>query len=367
MSATSAIARAGFFAAVVVLAAVIVTAAIGGGSQSAPEVSQLNAASFNSDEAVATPPEESGELSMSADASGKVVVIDVAHAGSIDREALTPLVSTLTENGATVRYHVGERQNGRPLNASLRSADAFVVLGAEQGYTEGELNGLAAFSDAGGRVLLLNEPSQASTAGMGLLSPTTSESVTKPMTPLMSQYGLSYGNGYLYNMHDYDTNYRSVYATPTGDSALTEGVDRTVFYAAVPVQGGNMAVTATEQTTLSQTRRQDTYGVVARSGNVVAVGDTNVLTQEFLYRADNEQLIGNLLDFLVTGEKSPADAPQQTGGAAPGPGGAPPGVGGGGSAPAPAPEPTPAPESTPTPEPNGTATPDATPTPTPDE
>ncbi|GCF13395.1 hypothetical protein Harman_13300 [Haloarcula mannanilytica] len=361
MSATSAIARAGFFAAVVVLAAVVGTAAIGGGSHTAPEVSQLNAASFNSDEAVATPPEESGELSMSADASGKVVVIDVAHAGSIDREALTPLVSTLTENGATVRYHVGERQNGRPLNASLRSADAFVVLGAEQRYTESELNGLTAFTDAGGRVLLLNEPAQASAVGVGLLSPTTSESVTKPMAPLLSQYGLSYGNGYLYNMHEYDTNYRSVYATPTGDSALTDGVDRTVFYAAIPVQGGDTAVSATERTTLSQTRRQGTYGIVTRSGNVVAVGDTNVLTQEFLYRADNEQLVGNLLDFLVTGEKSPAGAPQPAESGASGPSGALPGTGGGGSVPPAAPEPTPEPESPPTPKPNGTATPTPTP------
>jgi hypothetical protein len=356
MSATSAIVRTIFFAAVVVLAAVVGTAAIGGGSQPAPEVSQVNAPSFNSDEAVATPPGEDGELSMSADASGKVVVIDVAHAGSIDREALTPLVSTLTENGATVRYHVGERQNGQPLNASLRSADAFVVLGAEQRYTESELNGLAAFSDAGGRVLLLNEPSQASTAGLGLLSPTASESVTKPMAPLASQYGLSYGNGYLYNMHEYDTNYRSIYATPSGDTALTEGVDRTVFYAAIPVRGGDTAVTATEQTTLSQTRRQGTYGVVTRSGNVAAVGDTSVLTQEFLYRADNEQLVGNLLDFLVTGEKSPAGAPQPAESGAAGPSETLPGTGSGGGSVPPA---TPEPESTPTP--NGTVIPTPTP------
>ncbi len=240
-NSSSTVVRAGFFVGILILSAVVGTVAIGGGggSQAAPDVTQVNAPSFNSDESVATPAAESGDLSMSADASGKVVVIDVAHAGDIDREALTPLVSTLTENGATVRYHVGERQNGRPLNESLRSADAFVVLGAEQRYTESELNGLAAFSDAGGRVLLLNEPSQASPAGLGLLSPVASDSVTKPMAPLASQYGLAYGNGYLYNMHEYDTNYRSVYATPTSDTALTEGVDRTVFYAAVPVQGGD--------------------------------------------------------------------------------------------------------------------------------
>ncbi|KAA9399119.1 hypothetical protein Har1130_13010 [Haloarcula sp. CBA1130] len=348
-SRPSTVARAGFFIGILVLSVVVGTVAIGGGGQAAPDVTQVNAPSFNSDKSVATPADESGELSMSADASGKVVVIDVAHAGDIDREALTPLVSTLTQNGATVRYHVGERQSGSPLNESLRSADAFVVLGAEQRYTESELNGLTAFSDAGGRVLLLNEPSQASPAGFGLFGPIRSDSVTNPMSPLASQYGLSYGNGYLYNMHEYDTNYQNVYATPTGDTALTEGVDRAVFYAALPVQGGDTALTTTEQTTLSKTRRQDTYGVVARSGNVVTVGDTSVFTQEFLYRADNEQLVGNLLDFLVTGEKSPANAPQPPESGDSGPGGSLPGtgMGGGGALPS-------EPDTTPASEPNET-------------
>lgn len=361
MSLTGTLARTGFFVAIVIVATTVGTTAMGLSGQSATQVSQLNADSFNSDEAVATAPDESGDLSMSADASGKVVVIDMAHARSVDREALAPLISTLTENGATVKYHVGKRQNGRPLNASLQSADAYVALGAQQRYTESELNGLAAFSDAGGRVLLLNEPKEASPAGIGLFGMMPQqEGVTMPMAPLASQYGLSYGNGYLYNMHEYDINYRSVYATPTGDSSLTNGVDRTVFYAAAPVRGGDTVVTATEQTTLSQTRRQNTYGVVARSGNVVAVGDTNIFTQEFLHRADNEQLVGNLLDFLVSGEKSPADVPKVTGSAGGGIGGGFPGggAGGGGGSPVPEPEPTPDPAPDSTPEPESTATPD---------
>jgi len=363
MALTGTVARVGFFVAVVVVASAVGAALVGSAGQSAPAVSDVNAPSFNSDEAVAAAPAENGTLSMSADAGGKVVVIDTAHSASIDREELSPLVSTLTENGATVRYHVGERQGGRPLNASLRSADALVVVGAQQRYTESQLDGLSAFTDAGGRVLLLNEPSQATSAGLGIVISIGSEGVTSPMAPLASQYGLAYENGYLYNMHEYDTNYRSVYATPTGDSALTEGVDRTVFHAAIPVSGGEQAVTATERTTLSQTRRQDTYGVVARSGPVVAVGDTNVVSQEYLYRADNEELVGNLLDFLVSGQKSPANAPQPAEPSQSGPGPTVPGnggatIGGGGGAPAPQPEPAP-PESTATPE--ATATPTATP------
>lgn len=311
MTRDNLLARVGVFVGVLVLVVAVSVAGAVTTTNTAPDVQNLSVDSFTSDDSVAAVPEETGELSMTADAADTVVVIDASHSGKIDREALTPLVETLTENGATVTYHVGEQQGGQPLNKTLRQADAFVAFGAEQRYTEGQLSGLQAFSDAGGRILLLNEPEQASYGSVLVLGPSGRRGgISSPMVPLTSQYGFAYGNGYLYNMQEYDTNYRSVYATPTGDSPLTEGVEKTVFYESVPVSGGNTVLTATEQTTLSQTRRQAAYGVVARSGNVIAVGDTSIVSQEFLYRADNEVLVGNILDFLVTGEKTPANAPQ---------------------------------------------------------
>jgi len=305
--------RAGFVLGIVVAVVAIGVIALGAGGQSAPTVNELNTSSFNSDEAVATAPEESGELSMSTDGDGNTVVIDTAHGADIDREAIAPMVTTLTENGATVQYHTGYQSVGG-LNASLREADAFVVFGAEQAYSEGELAGLQAFSDAGGRVLIMNEPQTRQTNTFSLFQiPTNVGGVPNPMVPLTSQYGLAYDNGYLYNMGQNDNNYRNVYATPSGGSQLTEGVDRTVFHESLAVNGGDTTLTATDGTTLSETRQSDTYGVLTRSGNVVAVGDTSIMTQEFLYRADNEVLVGNLLDFLVSGDKEPENVPEQTG------------------------------------------------------
>ncbi|MFD1527247.1 DUF4350 domain-containing protein, partial [Halolamina salina] len=268
---------------------------------------EVDGPSFNAADSVATVPEQSGELTMSADADGTEVVIDTAHSASIDREALAPIVTTLTENGATVRYHVGPRAGGQPLNDSLSEADALVVLGGGSSYTDDELDGLRAFADAGGRVLVMDEPEKAS-GGTALLTLSTEGSVTSPLAPMLSQFGLASDNGYLYTQGEATLNYRAVAGTPSSDGDLTEGVDRAVFYEATPVTGGDTVVAA-EETILSQTRREGSYGVVARSGNVVAVGDTSVATQEFLYRADNERLVGNLLDFLVSGEKSPGDAP----------------------------------------------------------
>lgn len=303
-------ARVGFFVGVLVVAGVF-GALVGVPGGSAPAVDELDAPSFNDDEMVATVPEASGELTMSADAEGDVVVIDAGHGADIKREALAPMVTTLTENGATVKYHVGRRSGGRSLNASLAEADAFVILGAQSRYTEAELDGLRAFSDAGGRVLVMNEPESMSPAVSLFGIPTGSSGVPSPLGPVLSQYGMAYDNGYLFTQSEDTLNYRAVAGTPTGDGELTEGVDRVVLYEARPVTGAETVLSA-DSVTLSQTRREGSYGVVARSGNVVAVGDSSVATQEFLYRADNEQLVGNLLDFLVSGEKSPERAPEES-------------------------------------------------------
>jgi hypothetical protein len=295
----------------------------GGGGSPTPAVDGAPADVFTGEDAVAEVPAESGSVTMDADASGTTVLVDAGHGSAPSREQLAPLVTTLVENGATVRFYAGQRA---PLNASLREADAFVTFGAERGYTDAELAGLQAFTDAGGRVLVLNEPAQQSLGGL-LFGPPSQGGLETPLAPLANQYGLAFDGGYLYNMHEYDTNYRNVYATPAGDTALTEGVDRVVLHESVPVAGGQAFVTTTDRTALSATREQAAYGVAARNGNVVAVGDSSLFGQEYLRRADNEVLVGNLLDFLVSAEKSPADAPQPpergSGGPPSGSGGAP--------------------------------------------
>lgn len=303
--------RVGVFVGVLVLAIVVGSVAMGaGGGGSAPAVTDANASAFNTDDAVAEVPEESGEISMSADAEGQVVVIDTTYSSGVTPETVTPMANALTESGATVRYSSGGSGYGAGLNSTLSEADAYVLVGASQPLSDADVNGLQAFTDAGGRVVLLNEPQGGTAALGGLLGSTSGFGSPNPLLPLTNEYGFSYDNGYLYNMGDNANNYRNVYATPDGDSTLTEGVDRVVLHESVGVNGGQSVLSATEGTTQSTTRRSDTYTVLTRSGNLVAVGDSSILDQEYVYQADNEVLVGNLLDFLVSGEKSPEDAPQ---------------------------------------------------------
>jgi hypothetical protein len=283
---------------------------------------------------------EEGEISMESDATGKTVLVDVGHENDVTKTQLEPLLSTLVENGHRIRFYRGQR---RSLNESLRGADAFLVASPRQRYTSDELAGVEAFTDAGGRVLVMGDPPSVQASGgllfgLGGLEPTASRT-----TALGSTYGVAYGSGYLYNMAENDNNYKSIFARPTGNTELTSGVDRVVLREAVPLRtaGATRALVGTDGTHLSTTRDAGEYAVLARSGNVVAVGDTGFVTRENAYDADNDVLVGNLADFLVDGEKAPG---------APTPPGAdqserPPAGEGGDGDPAPTPPPTPVPES----------------------
>ncbi|MEZ3143539.1 DUF4350 domain-containing protein [Halobaculum sp. MBLA0143] len=310
MSLRGVLARAGVFVVVLGLIA-------GGGlfvtgspvSPSPPTVSEDATAPFTGPDKVVAPSPENGSLNVEADGDGKVVVVDTAHSGELSRAALTPFTNALVDSGAEVRYALDDRTRDEPLNTTLAGADAYVVVGQGAAYTNDQLRGIANFTASGGRVLIVDEPN----AGVGgiaslLFGGGRRDTTTRSLAPLASQAGMGFGDGYLYSVENYDTNYRNVYATPTADGPLTEGVSRTVFHTALPVTGPGVVATSPD-TTVSDTRRQERFTVVARSGNTTVVGDSSVFDPEYLYRADNEVLVSNVLEFLLTGEKRPADAP----------------------------------------------------------
>jgi hypothetical protein len=250
---------------------------------------------------------ETGTVEMDAATEGKHVVIDMSHGNAIDESDLEPLTSALVRNGHRVSVH----SDGR-LNESLRRADAYVVASPRRPFTADEVAGIRAFTEAGGRLLLLSEPPKTTVQG-GPFS-VTFDTVGDTHTGVASGYGLGFGDGYLYDMAE-DSHFKSVSAEPAGENSLTDGVDRLVFREAVPVvTGGDATVVADDvgETTRSTTRRADDHALVARSGGVVAVGDTDFVRSENAETADNEVFVGNLADFLVSGDKEPG-APTQPG------------------------------------------------------
>ena len=322
--------------AVIVGGAAVAPYALGSGDDASSDPVSVENQQFQPGTILPDETSEQGEISMESDASGKTVLVDVGHQNGVSETQLEPLLSTLVENGHQIRFYRGQRAS---LNESLRSADAFVVASPRQRYTSDELAGVEAFTDAGGRVLVMGDPPSVQISGgilfgLGGLQPTAPRT-----TALGSTYGVTYGSGYLYNMETNDNNFKSIFAEPASSGGLAAGVDRVVMREAVPIRtaGATDVLVGSDGTHLSTTRESGTYAVLARSGNVTAVGDIDFVTRENAYDADNEVLIGNLADFLVDGEKEPgaptppgADQPQR------------PPAGGGSGAPTPPPTPAPA-------------------------
>ena len=253
---------------------------------------------------------------------------DIGTLGGVDR-GVAPLAAALVESGHEVTYYRGP-VSGTPLPSLLSEADAFVTT-SPGALSATDADAVASFAEAGGRTLATSDPGSAG-----------------PLTDLASSLGVYGEAGYVYDMENNDANYLSVRVEPDGAATLTNGVEEVVFRGAARVgtADGSTALATAETSRLSTTRESGSYGVAARSGSLAVIGDSSFLEPENADRADNNVLIGNLADFLVTGENPDVSFAPGTG-----PGGAvPPG--------APAPpggSPTPPPEPSEPPE-NATAT-----------
>lgn len=265
---------------------------------------------------IASQPAEEGSIDVTASTSGKVVVIDDAHQNNVDEIQLRPLVNTLTENGHEVRFYQPDRgPSGQALNESLRGADAFVSIAPDSRFSTSEAAGVEAFLDAGGRVLAAGEPESSGVAGGGIFSVGISGggSAGAEFAPALSPHGLTVGSGYLYDTTDNVNNHANLRVSPAGESDLTAGVEEVVVHEAAPVSGEDVLLETSSAAELSTTRDAAAYGVLARSGNIAVLGDSSVLDPDWAYVADNEVLIGNLVDHLVTGERTPMPGPSSPG------------------------------------------------------
>jgi hypothetical protein len=302
--------RVGAFVLVAVLVAGAVAGSgmlVTGGTSGSYSGSDLTVDAHQSVD-IASPPAEDGEIDVSASTSGKVVVIDDAHGSDVDEIQLRPLVNALTENGHEVRFYRPERgANGQALNETLRDADAFVSLAPENRFTTGEAKSVEAFLDAGGRVLAAGEPESSSLGGgfFGFPARTSGGASTAEFAPALSPHGLTVGSGYLYDTTENVNNHANLRVSPAGEGDLTAGVEEAVVHEATPVSGETVVLQTDSSAELSTTREADAYGVLARSGNLAVLGDSSVFDPDWAYVADNEVLVGNLIDFLVTGDREP--------------------------------------------------------------
>ena len=297
--------RVGLFLLVVLVAGALVTVPVQMGQSESTSTPQITVESHQPENILVEAPDETGSIEIDEADESKHIVFDASHGNSVDRSAVSPVVDALTSNGHTVSFYAGDRTAS--INKTLRTADSFVIMSPQESYTASERAGLEAFTDAGGHLLLAGEPpSQGSaiTSLLGLGTMTTSSAA--PLNGVAAPFGLSFSDGYVYDLEEYDNNYRNVYTQPTESSFASTDSSVTV-HEATPVTGGEAILETQSTAKLSSNREAESYTVAAQSGEVVAIGDTSIFNSEWVERNDNENFVSSVIEYLLDSDKEPGE------------------------------------------------------------
>lgn len=186
----------------------------------------------------------------------------------------------------------GEEPEESVLEEPLEEAHGFISVGVDS-YVEEDLDAISEFVDDDGRVVMAVDPAQDFAFGEGL-------------SETFSEFGVFTEPGYVYNLAENDLNYQRIFAEPEGTSMLTHGIDRVVFDTATPVQANVEAesMVPIEGSELSVTREETDKPVLVRSDDVVLVGDTGFMSPENTLRADNDEFVGNIGEFLLESDRA---------------------------------------------------------------
>jgi len=217
----------------------------------------------------------------SAGGGTKYALVDLTHSNWITVTQVNTLQALLVEYNCTLRYALDWKE----LKELLDEAEFLVIPTPWDLYKPEEAELIANYTENGGRVLLLYEPS----AGWALFANT-----------IAARLGFAFSEGYLYNLVENYGNYRYIYAYPASNHTLVANVSRVLFFTASNIYTtGRKVLVASNGTVLSTSEREGSYVLLACTNNVVAVADQTILGEPFALQEDNWTLLSNIVRYLL--------------------------------------------------------------------
>ncbi len=236
--------------------------------------------------------------------SRAIVLLDQSHVNMFSPSELESLTAILQTRGARVESIALGAFGERTLADQLKYASAYVSVCPIQAYTPMEVQLLQDFVRRGGRLLVLTDPTRSAVSYdyYGYGSATVMADVIAANS-LLAPYDISFLDDYLYNMTEYEGNYRNVYFKDFPAHPLTKDLTRVVLYAAhsLKTASGTVLIQSSRTTKSSRTDSDGTYAVAAvdSGANVLAIGDMTFLQPPYNQVADNAILIRHVADFLL--------------------------------------------------------------------
>ena len=237
------------------------------------------------------------------------ILIDLAHDNQFEVEELDVLLLRLTSRDSAIRF-LGEKdslkkellgkeddkdkeEDGQGKNDTEKKgnpeeeptvADAFIVVCPQEQFSNEEIDTLDKFVNNGGKLLLIAEPTRPS-----------------QVHSLSIYFGLIFEPDYLYNLKEYDANFRNIFISEFKSSQITEGIEKIALYIAGSISSAGDGIAFVDENTFSsvvETRKDLSPLALTSDSKVLAIHDLTFITEPYNGMVDNDHLISNIADWL---------------------------------------------------------------------
>ncbi len=247
------------------------------------------------------------------------VWVDLAHFPLLNRNQFESLAAALAARGVGLRFWVSSvdpseiesdesfPDQSKELAALLQDASGLVVVSSYYSWAPDEVALVEKFVADGGRLLMVSDPDIPGDA------PWKINNLGEP-------FDVVFNDDYLYDLSKNDSNYTHFFQGEFLNQAAALSGNTVAFYGAHSISGPVISQVRSAETTLSSLRsgltRFTTVAISGREtnatdGNVLAMGDFDVLTEPYVARHDNHVILEFVADFLSGGQRvqTPPDFP----------------------------------------------------------
>ena len=247
------------------------------------------------------------------------VWVDLAHFPVLNPSQFESLAAALATRGVGLRLWVSNvdlseiesyesfPDQSEELAALLQDASGLVVVSPYYSWAPDEVALVEKFVADGGRLLLISDPDMPRDAPWNINN-------------LGEPFDVVFNDDYLYDLSKNDGNYTHFFQGEFLDQAAALSGNTVAFYGAHSIGGPVISQVRSADTTLSSLRsgltRFTTVAIGGREtngtdGNVLAMGDFDVLTEPYVARHDNHVILEFVADFLSGGQRvqTPPDFP----------------------------------------------------------
>ncbi len=254
---------------------------------------------------ISQPPLETPQDEKNIKQTNGIVLFDFSHVNQYQPPETQSLKEAIEKRGGKMETIT----DAISLEYKLKYVSAYVVISPSIAFTADETRIVHAFVKRGGRLIVFADATRGVIYSDFFTGATINYPDANAVNPLLSPFGITVNNDYLYNVKENEGNFRNVFFDDFGKNELTFGLKQVALYGTHSVKSlsGLILLRGTESTLSSIDDAHDPAeggAALSEDGNVLAFGDFTFLASPYQNAADNATLIANIADFALSSKQT---------------------------------------------------------------